>query len=293
LAVPLAPLTGLLADARRGGYALGYFESWEGYSLEAVLEAAEAERAPVVLGFGCLLVDGGWLDGGGIDSLGCLGRAAAGRASVPVALLLNEAGTLAQALRGLDAGFNAVMLDTDGWSAHDASDAVARLVEAARARGAAVEAAVGRLPTGSRAAGGDADGVLTDPERAAAFLAATGADCLAVSVGNVHLGPGRIDLERLEAVRRRVAAPLCLHGGSGLPAADVRAAVACGVVKVNVGTALKEAFLAGVREALPHARDVHVALGSHRDGDVLVAGKERMRAKVRELIGLYGGSGRA
>ena len=65
--MPLVPLTDLLADARAGGYAVGYFEAWDGYSLEAVLDAAEAERAPVVLGFGCLLVDQDWLDAGGIE----------------------------------------------------------------------------------------------------------------------------------------------------------------------------------------------------------------------------------
>ena len=77
--MPLAPLPGLLAAARAGRYAVGYFEAWDGYSLEAVVEAAEAEQAPVVIGFGCLLVDPAWLDGGGIETLGALGRAVAER----------------------------------------------------------------------------------------------------------------------------------------------------------------------------------------------------------------------
>ena len=71
--MPLAPLTYLLADARAHGYALGYFEAWDGYSLEAVVEAAEAERAPVIIGFGCLLGHQPWFDGGGIELLGALG----------------------------------------------------------------------------------------------------------------------------------------------------------------------------------------------------------------------------
>jgi fructose/tagatose bisphosphate aldolase len=129
----LAPLTELLADARAGGYAVGYFEAWDGYSLEAVVEAAEAERAPVVLGFGCLLLDRPWLDDGGIETLGCLGRRAAERASVPAALLLNEAHTLEQARRGIDAGFNAVMLCSGG------TETVAELVRTAHGRGVAVD----------------------------------------------------------------------------------------------------------------------------------------------------------
>ena len=60
--MPLVPFGDLLAEATRGGYAVGYFEAWDSYSLEAVVAAAELERSPGVLGFGCLLVDQGWLD---------------------------------------------------------------------------------------------------------------------------------------------------------------------------------------------------------------------------------------
>src|SRR4249920_2994702 len=133
--MPLAPLPGLLAAARAGGYAVGYFEAWDSYSLEAVVEAAEAERAPVILGFGCLLVDGAWLDSGGIEALGGLGRPVAERARVPACLLLNETHTLEQALRGLDAGFTALMLHTSQESPADAVEQVGALVRAAHERG--------------------------------------------------------------------------------------------------------------------------------------------------------------
>ena len=91
--MPLVPFGELLGEAARGGYAVGYFEAWDSYSLEAVLAAAELERAPVVLGFGCLLLDQTWLADGGIEIFGALGRAAAARSQVPVSLLLNEAHT--------------------------------------------------------------------------------------------------------------------------------------------------------------------------------------------------------
>ena len=208
--MPLAPLTYLLADARAHGYALGYFEAWDGYSLEAVVEAAEAERAPVIIGFGCLLGHQPWFDGGGIELLGALGMEAARRARVPVALLLNETHTLEQSLRGLDAGFNAVMMHTGDLGYEDAVAAVARLVAAAHARGATVEAELGNLPDAAHGTIDDPTASLTDPELAAAFVDATGVDCLAVSVGNVHLlahGSAEIDLDRLRAVHERVPVP--------------------------------------------------------------------------------------
>ncbi len=297
--MPLVPLTRLLAEARTGGYAVGYFEAWDRYSLEAVVEAAEAERAPVVLGFGCLLVDQGWLDAGGIEALGCLGRPVAERARVPTCFLLNETHTLEQALRGLEAGFTAVMTHTGGQSPADSLEQVGALVRAAHGRGAAVEGELGRLPDATGDEIDDTQAVLTDPDEAAAFVAATGVDCLAVSFGNVHLLEGRpapVDLDRLEAVRRRVDVPLAVHGGTSFPRIAVEAAIARGAAKFNVGTVLKRTFLEGLAEAVeagPGDLGPHDLLGSHGQGDLLEAGKQRMIPTVRSLIRLYGGSGRA
>src|SRR5450759_4553271 len=108
----IIPSKDLLAQAQAGGYAVVYFEAWDVYSLEAVLEAAEGENAPVILGFGGAMMDPAWVDGGGLDRLGALGLATARSAKVPVSLLLNEVKTFAQIIRGIHAGFNAVMLDS-------------------------------------------------------------------------------------------------------------------------------------------------------------------------------------
>ncbi len=297
--MPLSRLTSLLADARAHGYALGYFEAWDGYSLEAVVEAAEAEEAPVIIGFGCLLGHQPWFDGGGIEVLGALGSEVARRAHVPVALLLNETHTLEQSLRGLDAGFNAVMMHTGGFADEEAVTEVAQLVALAHARGAAVEAELGELPDASHGSIDDPAASLTDPEQAASFVDATGVDCLAVSVGNVHLlahGSAAIDLDRLRAVHDRVPVPLVIHGGTGFPHDAVAPAIAAGVAKFNVGTVLRAAFLrglAGAVAALPAEPDVHAVIGSHATADVLEAAKAPMIEAVRHLIRHYGGSGRA
>ncbi len=300
--MPVVPLPSLLAAAHAGEYAVGYFEAWDGYSLEAVVEAAEAERAPVVIGFGCLLADQGWLDRGGIEALGALGRTVAERAGVPVSLLLNETHTLGQALRGVESGFTAVMMASPGRDPGEAVREVAELVRFAHNRGVSVEGELGSLPN----AGGDridaTAASLTDPDEAAAFVAATGVDCLAVSFGNIHLLERRtatIDLDRLEAISRRVGVPLVAHGGTGFPPEAVAPAIARGVAKFNVGTVIKRSFLDGLTEAvagLPASADaagVHDALGSHLPQDLLVRAKTRIVPVVRELIRLYGGSGRA
>jgi ketose-bisphosphate aldolase len=297
--MPLVPLQQILGNARSDGYAVGYFEAWDACSLEAVLAAAEAESAPVILGFGAMMVDGTWLDGGGIEVLGAIGQSYAARSSVDVALLFNEAHTLDQAKRGIDAGFNAVMIDTHSWPTEDAIVAVKELCRVAHQSGVAVEGELGS-PAEASASGVDRSHErLTDPEEAGRFVEETGVDCLAVSVGNVHIlmdQEASIDLDRLRAIYERVDVPLVIHGGTSFPPSAVLPAVALGVAKFNVGTVLKHAFWDGLASAVDAAGrppDVHRLLGSHKNSDAMATAQEQMTAKVRSLIEEYGGSGRS
>jgi fructose-bisphosphate aldolase class II len=292
--VPLVSFTELLAEARCGGYAVGYFEAWDGYSLDAVIRAAELERSPAIVGFGCLLVDQGWLDLGGIEILALTGRVAAERSGAPVSLLLNEAHTLEHGLRGVEAGFGAVMLSTSEVEAN------AELVRASHARGLAVEGELGALPDGD--SGGrvdDSRASLTDPDAAAAFVAATGVDALAVSIGNVHTLEGRsasVDLARLDAIRRAVDVPLVVHGGTAFPPEAVPGAIERGVAKFNVGTVLKRAYLDGLRASLGSTlpeQSPHDLVGSHRGPDLGLRATEPVVERVRSLMRLYGSAGRA
>jgi ketose-bisphosphate aldolase len=281
----------LLNDALAGGYAVGYFESWDVYSLEAVLEAAEAADAPVILGFGGVMMEPSWLDGGGLERLAALGLAAARSARVPVALLLNEVTNYDQVVRGLRAGFNAVMLDSSALPYGENVHVTRQVVEAAHAVGAAVEAEFGELPDASGEMGGGA-GHLTDPSQAARFVAETGVDALAVSVGNVHTlvdGKAGIAWDRLAAIHRALAAPLVIHGGTGFADEDVAQAIRLGVAKFNYGTALKRAFLEGVVSAIPSAPaeiGYHQVVGSRKEADILQQGKLRVRAEVARRIEL-------
>ena len=281
----------LLNDALSGGYAVGYFESWDVYSLEAVLEAAEAENAPVILGFGGVMMEPGWLDGGGLERLAALGLETARSAKVPVAFLLNEVTTFDQIQRGLRAGFNAVMLDSSALSYADNVQVTRQIVQVAHEVGAAVEAEFGELPDASGEMGGGT-GHLTDPAQAARFVDETGIDALAVSVGNVHTlthGKAAVDWARLAAIHQAVSLPLVIHGGTGFPDEAIPQAIALGVAKFNYGTVLKRAFLEGVAAAvrsLPAEVGYHQVVGSRKEADILQQGKVRMRDEVRRRIRL-------
>ena len=295
--MPIASMTQLLARALRGGYAVGYFESWDQYSLEAALEAAEETASPIILGIGGSTVSQRWLNGRGLEEMILLARSLAERSAVPTAILLNEVKTLAQVFRGLQAGCNAVMLDSSHLPMHENIAATRGVVEAAHLQGAAVEGELGRLAQGDSVETGTP--IPTEPAEAAQFVESTGVDALAVSVGNVHLlaaGTSPVDLERLAHIRQAVSVPLVIHGGTGFPSWAVRPAIERGVAKFNVGTGLKQAFLVGVREGLARLAepvDLQRAVGSRKDGDVLQSGKEKVKQEIMRFLQLYGCAGQA
>jgi fructose/tagatose bisphosphate aldolase len=292
--MPLVAIGALMEEAARVGYALGYFESWDLASLEGVIDAAEQSRSPVIIGF-----NGEFLSRPGREArerlalYAAMGRAAAESASVPCGLIWNECPDDDWTREAIALGFNLVMPVPGRMGPENYVGRVKGLTHFAHGRGVAVEAEVGELPHGASGDGGPP----TDPEAAAAFVEATGIDLLAVSVGNVHVltsGQRGLDLDRLEAIRRRVPVPLVLHGGTGIAAPALRAAVARGVAKVNFGTYLKQRFLKAVRDALGREEaDPHRLLGLGGPEDVLVAGRRAVRDAVMERIDLLGCRGRA
>ena len=292
----IARLRDLLADARRGGYCLGYFEAWDQYSLEACLAAAEAERSPAIVGFGGAVADQAWMDHRGVEVLATLARRLAEMAAVPAAVLFNEGRTAAQVERALACGCNAVMLDSSHLAFAENVASTRRIVALAGLAGADVEAELGRLADARDPA---SSGRSTDPDEARRFVEATGVACLAVSAGGVHILVDReagLDLARLEALRVAVPVPLVLHGGTSIPDRLVGEAVRRGVAKINFGTRLKQLALRGLRESVPGAPDgagVQRSVGSRSAEDVTAPGMALVTAEVRRLIGVYGSGGRA
>jgi len=288
----------MMRRALEGGYAVGYFESWNLESLQGVVDAAEQAQSPVILGFNGAFLSGPRTAAERLSLYGALGRAAAECSLVPCGLIFNECPRDDWVVAAIAAGFNMVML-ADPDAAHaDLIDRVAALTRLAHSRGIAVEAEVGELPLG--AAGGALaaqSGSRTDPATAAAFVAATGIDLLAVSVGNVHIqttGELGLDLRLLEEIHRRIPVPLVLHGGTGIAAAALREAITLGVAKVNFGTYLKQRYLAAMRAALGReSRDPHRLLGMGGPEDALVAGRLAVRDAVLERLDFLGCRGKA
>ena len=295
----LHSLSSILNNAIKGNYAVGYFESWDSYSFEAILETAEEEKSPIIMGFGATMLEDNWLDKNGIEFLAASGRALIKDAKVPVAFLLNETHTLEQAIRGVEAGFNTVMIDSHRWEVDKAKREVKALVDIAHKNNVEVEAEFGSLPDYLGGEIVDAKSYMTDPAEAKKFVEETGIDCLAVAIGNVHLltkGSANIDIQRLKDIRSQVSLPIAIHGGTGFPDNQIKEAIANGVAKFNVGTRLKTDYLKSVREYVTSLDDncfVHDIVGSHKKSDFLEVGKDSIKANARKFIKLYGSRGMA
>ena len=290
----LIPMRDLLRSALEGGYAVGYFEAWDQYSLEAVLEAAEESRSPVILGFGGVMMNQEWFGNGGLRGLAVMGRVIAETATVPVSYLLNEVPAMSHIHQGLIAGFNAVMLDTSHLPFAENLALTRQVTDAAHALGIDVEGEMDALPDASGAIGDPNSDTLTDPELAARYVAETHLDALSIAIGNVHVmtdGTAAIRLDHLALLHERINVPLVVHGGTGFPVEAIPRAIELGVAKFNVGTILKQRYLEGVRDAviaLPDKPDIQEVMGSRKAGDVLAVGKARVKAEVMNRMRHYG-----
>ena len=294
--MPIRPLHEILGNARRETYGVPYCESWNLESAQAVVAAAERVGSPAIVGF-----NGGFLQHRSRlypEKLAWYAgvRLALESARVPVALLLNESTSLEQIEEAIQLGFNAVMPDNEGLSIDEYRNLVKQVVAVAHRSGVWVEAQIGTLPTGSSAH--DSIGGMTDPHVAAAFVAETGVDALAISIGNVHVmtrGKASPDFGLLRRVRRMLEVPLVVHGGTSLTPASIREMVALGATKFNFGTVLKQAYLEAVGEALASYHpplNPHSYLGIGGNEDIMIAGREAVRRKVEELMEICGSAAR-
>lgn len=292
----LVPMRNLMSHALANGYAVGYFEAWNMESLLAVLDAAEQTHSPVIIGFGGQFVGSKKRKvKENICHYGYLGKATAQHSKVPVALLLNEAHEVPLLMTGLKAGFNAIMFEGNGMPVNEFIEVNKYLVKTAHYFGADVEAEVGRLPDSDIATNTINGGKKTNVDEAVHFLRQTGVDALAVSVGNVHLLENKkaeLDFELIKALRKKIHVPLVLHGGTGIDFEDLKEAIRLGMCKVNVGTALKRAYIEFIQSYLKHHNvermDPHDVIGRGGEQDMLCGAREAVSDVVFRFMKVLG-----
>jgi fructose-bisphosphate aldolase class II len=176
-------------------------------------------------------------------------RTLAEQAKVPIVCHVDHATTFEECRAGIDAGFSSVMIDGSRLPLDQNITLTGRVVALASKAGVSVEGEVGFVGYNQ----GEAS-AMTLPDEASRFDRETNIDALAVSVGNLHLSTEKlavIDFERLKAIESLTRAPLVLHGGSGIPVATrQKLARETRVKKFNIGTELRQAFGAALRNSL-------------------------------------------
>ena len=241
----LVNLQTIIGMADKGNYCIPAFNVYNTETIMGIIDAAEEKKAPVIIQVYPRLLN---------EEVGfylCPAIvAAAQRASVPICFHLDHGPSEWEVTRALRWGFTGIMLDG---SVHDFAKNVEmtkHIVDTCAAVGIGVEGEIGHVGS----VNDDAMDEFTSPEEAAEFVKQTGVTCLAVLVGNAHghyKKPPKLDIERIKAIREATGGtPLVLHGGSGIPDDQVKAAIAAGIRKMNIGTDVCCAFADGTKEAL-------------------------------------------
>ena len=277
--MPLAMLQEIVGPARAAGRGVGAFNVIGIEHAEAIVAGAEAAGAPAVLQISenCVAYHGA------LDPVAGACLAIARSAAVPVAVHLDHATSTDLVRAAARLGLGSVMFDASTLPYAENVAVTAEIAAWCHGRGLWVEAELGEI--------GGKNGVhsplaRTDPDEAAAYVAAAGVDALAVAAGSSHAMLTRdavLDLGLITAIRRAVGVPLVLHGSSGVPDRDLAAAVRAGMTKINIATQLNKVFTAAVRRCLAGDADM---VDPRRYGS---AGRDAIASEVARLLGVLGG----
>ena len=267
----------VIEAARKGGYAVGAFNMHNDETAEALVMAAEVVKAPVFLQVGRAIIPHM-----GVKRAFELTRRVAERSNAEVIYHLDH-GSWDEVIEAIRLGFNSIMYDGAHLPFEENIRTTRRMVEICHAFGIPVEAELGKIPDAHEKV--DWSAYYTDVAEAKRFVAETGVDYLAISVGIVHgVIPGRpqepISIQRIKEIKAATGIPLVLHGASGLSEKEVHDAKAAGVCKFNADTDLRHAFRAGFEAVW--------AQGDRQLEEAMTEGRKRMIPATIEKMRLCG-----
>ena len=286
----LVSATEMLKKAVEGHYAVGQFNINNLEWTKAILNTAQENNSPVILGVS---------EGAGKYMTGYKTVAAMVEAmieelniTVPVALHLDH-GSYEGCYKCVKAGFSSIMFDGSHFPIEENVEKTTELVHVAHNLGLSIEAEVGSI-------GGEEDGVvgageIADPNECKK-IADLGVDFLAAGIGNIH---GKypenwkgLDFDALAKIKELVGdLPLVLHGGTGIPEDMIKKAISLGVAKINVNTECQLYFQEATRKYIEEGKDT---IGKGYDPRKLLApGYEAIKVIVKEKMELFGSIGKA
>lgn len=278
--------TEMLQIARKNKYAVGAFNVHTLEMLQAVVEAAVETESPLIIQSTV-----GTVKHLGPDYIAEAAKVAADRTGLPIALHLDHCTDFSTIVQCIRAGYTSVMIDASMFAFEENVERTLKVMEIALAAGVNVEAELGKV-------GGveddivvaDHEAMLADPEDCRRFVELTGVPTLAPAIGTAHgiyKGEPNIDFDRIAKIAETVDVPLVLHGGSGIPAEQVKRAVCLGMAKMNVATELRIAFSNAIKDVFA----VNVEENDPRK--YMVPAKEAVKRLAMEKMELCGCIGKA
>lgn len=280
----------MLKKAQKGRYAVGAFNANNMEIVQAIVEAAEEENAPVIL-----QASQGAIKYAGLDSIVVMVKVMAEKVNIPVALHLDHGTDYYQNIKCLRAGFTSLMYDGSKLSFDENVKMTKKVVEMAHACDIPVEAELGQI---GKMGDSDEPGVALEkvkesmavPEEAVKFVELTEIDFLAAAVGTIHgcrTPFAKLDIPRIERIRELTGVPLVLHGASGANDEEIKKGIAAGICKINIDTRIRMKFTEKIREIIktnPQEIDPRKILGPAKE-----AAKEIIRNRIRA----FGSNGKA
>ncbi|RBP94602.1 fructose-bisphosphate aldolase [Cytobacillus firmus] len=279
--MPLVSMAEMLNKAKSEGYAVGQFNLNNLEFTQAILQAAEEEKSPVILG----VSEGAARYMGGFKTVVKMveGLLEDYKITVPVAIHLDHGSSFDKCKEAIDAGFTSVMIDASHDPFEQNVETTSKVVEYAHSKGVSVEAELGTV--GGQEDDVVADGVIyADAKECDELVKRTGIDCLAPALGSVHgpyKGEPNLGFAEMEEIGSLTGVPLVLHGGTGIPTKDIQKSISLGTAKINVNTENQIASAKRVREVL--AADTEVYDPRKYLGPAREAIKETVIGKMREF----------
>ena len=280
----LVNLNAVLVPARKDHYGVGLFNAVNLEMTNAIMDAAENLRAPVIMGTAEIL-----LGAADLREVAAMVKARAESSGIPVVLHYDHGLTFEKCMEAIQAGFTSVMYDCSTLPYEENVQKVAHMTEIAHAFGVTVEGELGHVGDNEGAGRLETpDDYFTVPSVAADYVKRTNVDALAIAVGNAHGDykfPPKLDFERISEIAKVVDVPLVLHGGSGLSDDDFREAIERGIAKINIFTDINKAQVNGMQEGLK--------AGVNNAFDMTPYEVAAIRRVVEEKMRLFNSAGKA
>ncbi|WP_026486859.1 class II fructose-1,6-bisphosphate aldolase [Caldanaerobius polysaccharolyticus] len=276
----------ILQKANEGGYAVGAFNTSNLEITQAIIQAAEEEKAPVII-----QVSMSAIKYAGIENIAAIVTTAAKNARVPVALHLDHGTDFDVVMQCLRHGWTSVMFDGSKYPFEENVAITRNIVNIAHPMGVSVEAELGKIGgTEDHITVDEREATMTDPDEAVRFVEQTGVDYLAIAIGTAHgvyKGEPKLDFDRLKKIKSLLNMPIVLHGASGVPEESIVKAVELGVNKINIDTDLRQAFNSSLRRYLNENPD------QYDPRKILAVPREAMKNVVAQKIRMFGSAGKA